>query len=75
MAKLTADKEFELAHLAAQGRPEQASTDNYVSKPRLPQYQEGEDIASYLVRFERVAELLNVDRERYAVRLGSLLTG
>ena len=75
MAKLTADKELELARLAAQGRSERASPDNHVSKPCLPQYQEGEDIASYLVRFERVAELLNVDEESYAIRLGSLLTG
>ena len=32
-------------------------------------------MASYLVRFERVAGLLNVDKAYYAVRLGSLLTG
>jgi len=38
-------------------------------------YTDGEDIANYLVRFERVAALLNVDVDTYAVRLGSLLTG
>ena len=37
--------------------------------------QDGEDITSYLSRFERVAELLDVDPASYAVRLGSLLTG
>ncbi|XP_037774421.1 uncharacterized protein LOC119570973 [Penaeus monodon] len=38
-------------------------------------YQEGEDFASYLIRFERVASLLDISEDSYAVRLGSLLTG
>ena len=38
-------------------------------------YQDGEDIATYLTRFERVAELLQLDLGMYAVRLGCLLTG
>ena len=46
-----------------------------VQRPTMPLYQDGEDIANYLVRFERVAELLGIDTDSYAVRLGSLLTG
>ena len=44
-------------------------------KPTLPVLKDGEDIATYLIRFERVASLLNLKRDTYAVRLGSLLTG
>lgn len=44
-------------------------------RPNLPVYQEGEDFASYLIRFERVASLLDINEESYDVRLGSLLTG
>lgn len=32
-------------------------------------------MASYLVRSDRVADLLKVDTDSYEVRLGSLLTG
>lgn len=46
-----------------------------VQRPSLPVYHDGEDIGNYLVRFERVAELLDIDHESYPVRLGSLLTG
>lgn len=38
-------------------------------------YHDSEDIALHLIRFERVADLLNIKKESYAVRLGSLLTG
>ena len=50
------------------------ATDN-ASLPKLPLYRDGDDISSFLVRFERIAELLNLDRNSYAVRLGTLLTG
>ena len=43
--------------------------------PKLPIFKESEDITSYLIRFERIASLLNVDPDTYAARLGSLLTG
>ena len=49
--------------------------DSSVSRPKLPMYQEGEDITTFLTRFERIAHLLNVDETTYAVRLGSQLTG
>ena len=48
---------------------------DFPERPKLPVYRDGDDIASFFVRFERVAELLNVDRNSYAVRLGSLFTG
>lgn len=79
-------REFELAKLRAETELAQARGTNSeqspalhfadpVARPKLPTYTDGEDIASYFIRFERVAELLNVSRDTYAVRLGSLLTG
>lgn len=38
-------------------------------------YKDGDDFASYLTRFERIAELLKVDKDAYAVRLGARLSG
>ncbi|XP_076062497.1 uncharacterized protein LOC143037823 [Oratosquilla oratoria] len=46
-----------------------------IEAEKLPLLQEGEDIASYLNRFERIAELLKLSSDSYAVRLGTLLTG
>ena len=42
---------------------------------KLPIYRDGEDIISYLIRFKRIAALLNVDLDTYAARLGALLSG
>jgi hypothetical protein len=46
-----------------------------VEKPKLPVFREGEDIPSYFIRFERIADLLELERESLAIRLGSSLTG
>ncbi|XP_037784772.1 uncharacterized protein LOC119580748 [Penaeus monodon] len=46
-----------------------------IVRPSLPVFHDSEDISLYLIRFERVADLLNLKKESYAVRLGSLLTG
>ena len=46
-----------------------------VSSPKLPQFTDGEDISAYLVRFERIAQLLNINEDRFALLLGTLLTG
>ena len=46
-----------------------------VVRPTLPVFKEGEDMASYLIRFERISSLLNLKPDTLAVRLGSLLTG
>ncbi|XP_037804877.1 uncharacterized protein LOC119599206 [Penaeus monodon] len=45
------------------------------SRPCLPVFKDGEDMTSYLIKFERIASLLNFREETYAIRLGSLLTG
>ncbi|XP_076033642.1 uncharacterized protein LOC143020782 [Oratosquilla oratoria] len=75
MAKLRHEKEIELAKLAPDSRNQPSSQDIFVKRPDLPTYQEGEDIASYLSRFERVANLLQVEEDSLAARLGSTLTG
>ncbi|XP_076058196.1 uncharacterized protein LOC143035258 [Oratosquilla oratoria] len=77
MAKLQHEKEIELAKLAPDSRNQPSSQDIFVKRPDLdlPTYQEGEDIASYLSRFERVANLLQVEEDSLAARLGSTLTG
>ena len=46
-----------------------------VTRPSLPTYREGEDLASYFTRFERIASLLNIAERSWAARLGSLLVG
>ncbi|XP_076060383.1 uncharacterized protein LOC143036685 isoform X1 [Oratosquilla oratoria] len=73
-AKIEAEKELELARITATKQPTATPHDS-VSRPQLPLLQEGEDIASYLNRFERIAELLKLSSDSYAVRLGTLLTG
>ncbi|XP_076064956.1 uncharacterized protein LOC143038997 [Oratosquilla oratoria] len=75
MAKLQHEKEIELAKLAPDSRNQPPSQDIFVMRPDLPTYQEGEDIASYLSRFKGVANLLQVEEDSLAARLGSTLTG
>ena len=75
LAEIQANKEIELARVTAPSQPISDPVVDPVSRPKLPLLQDGEDINSYLNRFERVAELLNVRQDSYAVRLGSLLTG
>ncbi|XP_076064947.1 uncharacterized protein LOC143038987 [Oratosquilla oratoria] len=75
MAKLQHEKEIEFAKLAPDSRNQPSSQDIFVKQPDLPTYQEGEDIASYLYRFERVANLIQVEEDLLAARLGSTLTG
>ncbi len=61
--------------LSAPGKPDTLTISEADARPKLPAYQDGEAIATYLTRFERVAELLQLDKDTYAVRLGYLLTG
>lgn len=49
--------------------------DSSVIGPKFLAYQEGEDIAAFITRFEIIAMLLEVREDTVAVRLGSLLTG
>ena len=73
LAKLQAEKDLERARIDASSKPAPPPlVGEYVNRPRLPAYQDGDDYASYLTRFERIAELLKVDKEAYAVRLGAL---
>ena len=46
-----------------------------IGRPKLPVFRHGDEITTFLIRFERVAELLNFRRDSFAVRLGSLLSG
>ena len=66
----------EMARIRASNSSATATVENTSArKPSLPEYKDGEDIATFLIRFERVAELLNIPQGQYAVRLGSNLTG
>lgn len=70
LSNLQAQKEVELARIAASSKPAPPClTGECVDRPRLPAYKDGGDFASYLTRFERIGELLKVDKEAYAVRL------
>ena len=70
------ERVFELAKLKLEKeKPTPVLQDSSVRGPKLPAYHEDEDIASYLTRFERIAQLLGVKDDTLAVRLGSLLTG
>nr|XP_033961681.1 uncharacterized protein LOC117463527 [Pseudochaenichthys georgianus] len=44
-------------------------------EPKMPVYQNGEDIENYLLRFERMAKTWQWPREEWACRLVPLLTG
>ena len=44
-------------------------------QPRLPSYVEGDEIDSYLLRFERFARANQWDQDRWASNLSALLTG
>ncbi|KAK7912920.1 hypothetical protein WMY93_013131 [Mugilogobius chulae] len=45
------------------------------SDPKIPQYQDGEDIENYLLRFERIAKTWRWPENEWACRLVPLLTG
>ena len=67
------EHELKIAELEAK-RPIVNPLDR-VEKPKLPTFRDGDDINSFIVRFERVAELLQIGRESYPIHLGSLLSG
>ena len=68
--------ELALVQARAEVAPERASLSvDPINKPRLPVYRDGEDITSFLVRFEHIAELLNLIRNTWAIHLGTLLSG
>ena len=68
--------ELELARIQASA-PQADTTPAAVAwrQPRLPVFTDQEDISAYLVRFERLAVLNNIDVSEYSVRLSTLLSG
>ena len=67
------DHERRLAELSS--NPSNIQLADNVNKPKLSMFTSGDDITSFSVRFERIAELLSINKDTYAVRLGSLLSG
>ena len=68
-------KVIKLAKTAVKDKPPVLPSHNLVSRPYLPPYKDEEDIATFLTRFERVAKMLILSRDTFAVRLACLLTG
>ena len=62
----------ELQHTATQN---DSVFNDSVARPKLPVFKDGEDITSFFTRFERIATLLRINPEHYAVRVGTLLSG
>ena len=56
------------------GRFDQSISDAAM-RHKLPQFRDGDDIVSFIIGFERIASLLKLDPNSYAVRIGSLLSG
>ena len=69
------DHELELARLQSTNTNSLPLMSDPASKPKLPIMNDKEDINAYLIRFERVAELLTIQRSEFAVRLSALLSG
>ena len=55
--------------------PSDSVTQLKLNSVQLPYYKDNDDISAYLIRFERLAQLMNIKPELYAVHLGSLLQG
>ena len=71
-------REHELLILQAGGPTSGSSSVSVAAladRPKLPQLRDGDDITSFFIRFERIAQLLNLDANSYAVRVGGLLSG
>ena len=43
--------------------------------PKLPKFKDGDDIVNFIMRFKRIASLLKLDPNSFAVRIGSFLSG
>ena len=75
-AQAESEKEIiKLVGIAAKGKLSVLSSPDPVFRPSLPSYKDEEDTATYLTRFERVAEMLVLLRDTFAICLGCLLTG
>jgi len=79
-----ARREHELAMAAAgypeprePGRADQPSASLFSRglKPKLPTFNDGDDLTAFLTKFERMAEMMQVRKEEFAAMLGSCLQG
>lgn len=61
LAKLQAEKEIEIAASSESASP--VFGGECVDRLRLPAYKDGDDCASYHTWFERIAELIKVDKD------------
>ena len=75
MSEREAIRQHELRLAQLQNERPVAQVIDKVTKPKLPTFKDGDDINSFIVRFERVAELLEISHDSYPVHLGSLLSG
>ena len=55
--------------------PASSEIRRFSHKPKLPEFRDGDDMNSFLVRFERIATLLEMEESAYVIHLGSSLTG
>lgn len=75
LTKLESKERIQLARVAAKGTQLATVSCNNVNRRSLPAYQDGEDMAVYLSKSEKVAQLLDANKENYDLRLGGLLSG
>lgn len=74
--RLQLEHDLQIAQLGKTTSSSQGSSTSVdVSNSSLPVYREGEDIDLYLLRFERAASLLKMEKDHYAITLGILLRG
>ena len=67
--------ELEMARLRTSSPAAPTEVPISVEKPKLPMYKAGDDISSFIVRFERIAKMLLIPETTYAVRLCTVLSG
>ena len=68
------EKELELARLQ-QGLPRSDLSDDLLKMPKLPPFRDGDDITSYFIRFERMADMCKWPKATWATRVGLLFQG
>lgn len=71
------DHELEMLKLRQANPIAETAVDisEYATRPKLPIFRDGDDIKAFIIRFERIAALLNLNRASWALRLGSVLSG
>ena len=69
------ERQFELEKLRLSNSSAANRSGTNRKLPKLPPFEENEDIDIYLTRFERIAQSNDWDRDDWAVSLSALLTG